>query len=76
MAKIVDEYSLSLGPSEAFPTVLLTIKLDNGLIEGPYEFVPAFAHQLADELCISAARAAKRITGASELPTKDANDGG
>jgi hypothetical protein len=73
MAKIVDEYSISLGPSEEFPTVLLTVKLDNGLTEGPFEFVPAYAHVLADELCIAAARAAKRVTG-GETSTEP-NDG-
>jgi len=62
MAKIVDEYSIALGPSAEFPTVLFTVKLSDGTIEGPYEFVPAFAHQLSDELCVASARAAKKVT--------------
>lgn len=59
---VVDEYSLSLGESKEFPTILLTLKLDNGRSEGPYEFVPAFAHSLSDELCVSAARSVKSVT--------------
>jgi hypothetical protein len=62
MAKIVDEYSIALGPSTDFPTVLLTVKLDDGKVEGPYEFVPAYAHTLSDELCVAAARAAKKVS--------------
>jgi hypothetical protein len=63
MAKIVDEYTISIGPSEQFPTVLITLKLDNGIEEGPFEFVPAYAHVLSDELCVASARAAKKASG-------------
>jgi hypothetical protein len=63
MAKIVDEYSIALGPSEAFPTVLLTLKLDDGSVHGPFELVPAYAHILSDELCVASARAAKKVSG-------------
>jgi hypothetical protein len=69
---VVDEYSLSLGASKEFPTVLLTLKLDNGRAEGPFEFVPAFAHQLSDELCVSAARSVKQVTNLrSAVPVID-----
>ena len=62
-AKIVDEYSIAVGPNPEFPTVWLTVKLDDGSIHGPFEFVPAFAHKLSDELCIASARTAKKTTG-------------
>jgi hypothetical protein len=73
MAKSVDEYSISLGPSPEFPTVLLTLKMDDGTVEGPFEFVPPFAHQLSDELCVASARAAKKVTGGEN--TIDPNQG-
>jgi hypothetical protein len=63
MAKIVDEYTITLGPSEQFPTVLITFKLDNGIEEGPFEFAPGYAHVLSDELCVASARAAKKVSG-------------
>ena len=63
MAKIVDEYSIAFGPSEEFPTVLLTLKLDDGTLQGPFEFVPAYAHTFSDEMCIAAARAARKVSG-------------
>ena len=63
MPKIVDEYSISLGDSQEFPTVLLKLKLSDGTEEGPYEFVPGYAHVLSDELCVASARAAKKVTG-------------
>jgi hypothetical protein len=72
MAKIVDEYSIALGPGE-FPAVLITLKLDNGIVEGPYEFPPAFAHKLSDELCIASARAARKVTERATAPTGDAD---
>lgn len=61
--KPVDEYTISVGPREDFPTVLLTLKLDDGSIHGPFEFVPAFAHKLSDEICVASARTAKKTTG-------------
>jgi hypothetical protein len=63
--KIVDEYSIALGPSAAFPTLLIELKLSDGSVVGPFEFAPAFAHTLADELCIASARAAKKVSGVS-----------
>jgi hypothetical protein len=63
MAKIVDEYSIALGPSTDFPTILLTLKTDDGQIAGPFEFVPAYAHTLSDELCVAAARTARKVSG-------------
>jgi hypothetical protein len=63
MAKIVDEYSIALGPSSEFPTVLLTLKTDDGDLHGPFEFVPGYAHTLSDEMCVAAARAAKKVSG-------------
>jgi hypothetical protein len=65
----VDEYSLSLGDSKEFPTVLLTLKMSSGQSEGPFEFVPAFAHQLSDELCVSSARCVKKVTNTRPVPT-------
>jgi hypothetical protein len=77
MAKIVDEYSISLGPSEEFPTVLLTFKTDDGDTHGPFELVPPYAHTLSDELCVAAARAAKKMTGGESrrTVTRDPSDG-
>lgn len=68
--KVVDEYTLSLGPSEEFPTVHLSLKLSTGETLGPCEFVPAYAYKLSDELCIASARATKKVT-AGEGTHKD-----
>lgn len=62
-AKVVDEYSIAVGPDAQFPTVWFTMKCADGSVHGPFEFVPAYAHALADELCIAAARTAKKTTG-------------
>lgn len=56
---IVDEYEIHLTDGE-FPVVRLMFKLDNGRKMGPFEFAPAFAHALSDELCAGSARASKR----------------
>jgi hypothetical protein len=58
-SKIVDEYEISLTKGE-FPVVRLLFKLDNNQKLGPFEFAPAFAHALSDELCAASARASKK----------------
>lgn len=57
--RIVDEYEISLTDGE-FPVVRVLFKLDNNQKLGPFEFAPAFAHTLSDELCAASARASKR----------------
>jgi hypothetical protein len=64
MAKIVDEYTIAIDDSSGFPVVVLSLKTESGIVEGPYEFVPAYAHKLSDELCIASARATKKTSRA------------
>lgn len=65
----VDEYVIALDRSTPFTTVLLTVKDNEGNVHGPFEFVPPFAHQLSDELCVASARATKKVTGSEGAET-------
>lgn len=75
-AKVVDEYSISVGPSGQFPTLWLTVKCDDGSVHGPYEFPAAYAHRLADELCIASARIAGKKTGGESESTSEGAERG
>ena len=59
--KIVDQYSLSLEERGGFTFVVVNL-LASDQTTTSYEFHPAFAHQLSDELLKAAARAMPKAT--------------
>ena len=57
-AVAVDEYSVRIVERDGFKVVQIRFKLDDGSSSPPFDFPPAYAHALSDELCKASAHAA------------------
>lgn len=57
--KIVDEYQIRVAQRDGFTNLNLSLKTSDGTV-AIYEFPPAFAHRLSDELVRASARAAAK----------------
>jgi hypothetical protein len=56
----VDQYDVTVVERDGFKFVQVRLLLDDGRATAPFEFVPAFAHALSDELCKASAHAAAK----------------
>jgi hypothetical protein len=56
----VAQYELKIVERDGFRFVHVRFMLDDGAISEPFEFVPAFAYALSDELCKTSAHAAQK----------------
>lgn len=56
----VDQYDVTIVERDGFKFVHVRLLLDDGRATAPFEFVPAFAHALSDELCKASAHAAQK----------------